>query len=353
MAARDEAGYLADWGPSAPAQRLAALDLVYTNLVALGVARIDPSVDEGTIAGPGSTWSAAVNVTWGLTGLDATSSHSEVLYRFSDRDGRPAISGVARVPNGREPIWLLPGLEVRRSSRTLVAATDAATARRVQRLLTEAVGAVTRVLPGWHGDLVAYAPGSQRQFDSLVDAEPGAYRGIAAVTTVVDGSLDGSAPTAIVLNPQVFGSLGPLGAHVVVAHEATHAATHAAAVSMPLWVAEGFADYVGIGSVHVPISVAAAAALRVVRRSGPPSALPADAAFAVSGAGLEASYEEAWLATSLIAKTYGQPRLVAFYRLVEAHPDALEAAFEDVLQTSQPAFTRAWRSYLQGLARAG
>ena len=142
------------------------------------------------------------------------------------------------------------------------------------------------------------------------------------------------------LNPQVFGSLGPLGAHVVVAHEATHAATHAAAVSMPLWVAEGFADYVGIGSVQVPI----------VRRGGRRAARRTTFRAAVgrcrpmppsrsAGAGLEASYEEAWLATSLIAKTYGQPRLVAFYRLVEAHPDALEAAFEDVLQTSQPAFT--------------
>jgi hypothetical protein len=156
-----------------------------------------------------------------------------------------------------------------------------------------------------------------------------------------------------VVNPRVFDGLGRLGAHVVITHEATHVATGAAAVSMPLWVAEGFADYVGIGSVGLPVTVAGKAALGVVRRHGAPETLPDNAAFAVNGSDLEATYEEAWLATALIARTYGRVRLVEFYRTVESHPDDLKGAFERVLGTSLAAFTASWRSYLEETAGAG
>ncbi len=109
----------------------------------------------------------------------------------------------------------------------------------------------------------------------------------------------------IVVNPWVFDGLGPIGRHVVVSHEATHVATGATTVSMPLWVAEGFADYVGVGSVDVPLRVSARAAVRQIRKSGLPDRLPRDSAFHAGG-GAEATYEEAWLAMRLIARQYGQ-----------------------------------------------
>jgi hypothetical protein len=122
---------------------------------------------------------------------------------------------------------------------------------------------------------------------------------------------------------------------------------------MPLWVAEGFADYVAIGSVRLPVAVAAKEALAVVRRSGAPQSLPADTAFDVQGSGLEATYEEAWMANALIARTYGQQRLVAFYQAVESHPDDLAGAFRRILRTSVAAFTASWRRYLRETAGAG
>src|SRR6478735_7375916 len=229
-----------------------------------------------------------VDVAWRLAGRDTSTATSALRYTFTFVGGRPVISDLSSVSGGHEPIWLLSGLEVRSGPRTLVAAGSPGAADRVDRLLRQAVTAVDRVIPGWRGGLVAYAPGSLRQFAALIGATSGQYRGIAAVTTTVDGSRSPAAPTAIVVNPRVFGGLGPLSAHVVITHEATHAATGAAAVSMPLWVAEGFADYVGIGSVDLPVTVAGKAALRVVRRTGAPEALPDDAAFAVDGDDLEA-----------------------------------------------------------------
>ena len=276
-------------------------------------------------------------MTWRLGRTrDASTATSALRYTFTARR-RPAWSSPASsaVPGDREPVWLLPGLEVRRGPRTLVAAGRRPSRSGSSGCSRQAVTAVERVLPRWHGDLVAYAPASLREFAASSGPARAQYRGIAAVTTTVDGSPTPARPTAIVVNPGVFDGLGPVGAHVVITHEATHAATGAATVSMPLWVAEGFADYVGIGSVDLPVAVAAKAALSVVRRSGAPATLPDDAAFAVDGADLEATYEEAWLATSLIARTYGRPRLVAFYRAVEAHPDDLDGAFERILHTSR------------------
>ncbi|MEJ7628763.1 MAG: hypothetical protein WKF54_04155 [Nocardioidaceae bacterium] len=351
VADHDRAGFLATWDSGAAVQGLAAR--TYANLTRLGVSRLDPLLAGATRSGGTSSWSAEVDLGWRLDGLRAPAATSVLRYGFTAVGGGALVTSITAPVDGRTPVWLLPGLDVRRGPRTLVVATDAATAQRVERLLTQAVDAVGAVLPSWRGSVVAYAPGTPQQFATLTATRPGDYHGIAAVTTTVDGSGDERSAAAIVVNPSVFGRLGPLGAHVVIAHEATHLATRAAAVSMPLWLAEGFADYVGIGSVDLPATVAAEAALDVVRRDGPPHELPTDASLSVGTAGLEATYESAWLATMLIDRTYGRQRLVAFYRWVQAHPAELDEGFDLVLGTTRSAFTAAWRDYLQELAGGG
>lgn len=342
---------MAGWAPRPASQRQASL--VFNNLVSLGVVALGPRLVPGTTRGSGPAWHADVAVSWRPEGARAATADSSMVYGFVDSGARTLVASVAPAPGARLPIWLVPGLHVRRGTRTLVAAGSAVSARRVGRLLDDAVVAVGAVLPHWRGGLVAYAPATARQFGRLIATPPDRYAGIAAVTTSIDGSDAAPAPLAIVVSPRVFASLGPLGAHVVITHEATHVATRAAAADMPLWVAEGFADYVGIGSVDVAVPVAAQAALSVVRRQGAPAQLPDDAAFAVGSSGLEATYEEAWLATSLIARRYGRGALVAFYRLVERHPEAIDEAFAAALHTSRASFTAAWRTYLADLARAG
>lgn len=355
LSEHDRAAFLACWAPQPAAQRQAAR--LYANLTALGVEAQRPqsaavSVSDGGVRGGDSAWTRDEDVAWRLTGSGASSAFSiaHLTYRFERSAAGALISSVVATSDDRRPVWLLPRLVVRQTPRTMVAAGDAATAARVNRLLVFAVAAVRRVLPAWRGQLVAYAPTTARAFAALVAADPHQYDGIAAVTTTVDGSDRVTAPVAIVLNPAEFGSLGPIGAHVVVTHEATHVATHAATATMPLWLAEGFADYVGVGSTEVAMSVAARAAIRVVQRDGAPESLPSDAAFAVGGAHLEATYEEAWLAAVVIARRYGRLALVAFYRWVEAHPATPSAGFSAVLHTSRAVFTRRWRHELEVLA---
>ncbi len=348
---RDRAGFLADWADRSAARQQA--DAIFSNLLALRASVVGASVVAGTAPEQGSSWSADVDVRWRLTAMDSGYSSSALVFRFAEQGGRTMLTSVSAAPQARTPIWLLPGLEVRRGPRTLAAATGAASAARVGRLLGTAVRAVEAVLPGWHGTLVGYLPDTGAQFAALIAGHEREYAGIAAVTSTVDGSNRSAAPTAIVMNPAVFGTLGPVGARVVVTHEATHVATGATTVGMPLWVVEGFADYVGIAAMGVPPAAAARAALRVVRREGAPAALPGDGAFAVRGSALEATYEEAWLASWLIARRYGSARLVAFYRAVQTRPREISTAFSGVLHTSQSAFTARWRAYLGKLAHAG
>src|SRR5690606_3366015 len=100
--------------------------------------------------------------------------------------------------------------------------------------------------------------------------------------------------------------------------EAAHVATEAASSSTPLWLLEGFADYVALRDVDLPVSRTAGQIIRQVRREGPPAALPAAADFDSSGSHLGGAYEAAWLACRLLAERGGEEALVELYDAVDS-----------------------------------
>jgi hypothetical protein len=169
------------------------------------------------------------------------------------------------------------------------------------------------------------------------------------VTTTVDGSLSPQAPVHIFVNPRVFDPLGTRGSQIVMSHEATHVATGAAVSSMPTWLLEGFADFVALDHVDLPVSVTASQILARVRKGGPPAHLPGKTEFDPENQALGASYESAWLACRLLAERYGEKRLISFYRASD-RDDSTTEAFGDLLGTDQQEFTRAWKGYLRKLA---
>ena len=206
-----------------------------------------------------------------------------------------------------------------------------------------------KVLPGWRGRLVVEVPGDAQELGRVLGTAPGAYGGIAAVTTTADGSTSPDAPVHIFVNPQVFDPLGPRGSQIVMSHEATHVATGAAVSTMPTWLLEGFADFVALDHVDLPVSVTASQILARVRKDGPPSRLPGKTEFDPQNQALGASYESAWLACRLLGETYGERRLIAFYRAADRAGSTVEP-FRTLLGTDQQAFTRSWRAYLRRLA---
>jgi hypothetical protein len=123
---------------------------------------------------------------------------------------------------------------------------------------------------------------------------------------------------------------------------------------VPLWLAEGFADYVAFTAVPVQDESAAKELFKSIRAGKVPAALPGPDAFAATAADLSQAYESAWLANRLIAEREGQDKLVKFYRAVHTSKSAtgLADAFRTVLGMTEAEFVAEWQKYLKRLAGA-
>ena len=293
-------------------------------------------------------WSATVETGWRFAGFDRSASVGDVEFVLEAGGGRTAIAGIGGT-TGLSPVWLTGPVRVERGPDALVvAAPDAA---RYGRLARSAVPVVQRVLPRWRSGLVVEVPGSAEALDAALGAEPGQYAAIAAVTSGVGDDRDPGVPVHVLVNPDVFGGLDRQGARVVMSHEAAHVATGAATEPdvVPAWLTEGYADYVALRDVDLPLSVTAAQVERRVRREGPPAELPDDARFDTRTTHLGAAYEAAWIACRLLADRSGEQALTRFYAGLRPGDD-VDAEFRRAFGLSVPAFTREWRKALTDLA---
>ncbi len=304
--------------------------------------------EDGAVRADGS-WSAAVATTWAFAGFDRAPASTEVTVRFRVEDGRAVVLGLGGGPR-RSPVWLSGPVRVLRTAQTLVlVAGDGPGARGYAGRARAAVPVVRRVLGGWRPRLVVEVPGSAGGLDRALDASPGEYAAIAAVTTTADGSTSPDAGAHVFVNPEVFGGLRPQGAQVVMSHEAVHVATDAARSTMPLWLLEGFADYVALRDVDLPLATTAGRVIRQVRRDGAPRALPGASDFDPTARQLQASYEAAWLACRLLVTDGGERALVRFYGQVDDGRevgDALQSTFG----LDEAGFTAQWRRRLSELS---
>jgi hypothetical protein len=307
-------------------------------------------VDQDGAVGADGSFAADVDTTWRFAGFDHTTEHLAVRFGIADRQGRLLVD---RIGGGghRTLLWLSDPLQVRRTPTSMVLVDGStAEASRLAGLAERAVPQVRRVLPGWTGGLVVEVPRSQHGLEIALGADRGSYDGIAAVTTTPDGSRSRRSPSHVFVNPQVFGPLRPQGAQVVITHEATHVATDAAMSTAPIWLVEGFADYVALSAQRLPVSTTAARIIALVRHSSLPRHLPDAREFAAGTPHLEARYESAWLACRLLAQAGGQDALVAFYRAVDAG-GALGPELHRHVGLTVSGFVARWRALLAQVAR--
>jgi hypothetical protein len=280
-------------------------------------------------------------------GFDKAPARLETSLVFAPTSDGVRIAGFGDA-DVRTPVWLADHLSVVRTKETLVAVAGDS-AGRYAGLVRPALRQVRRVLPDWRGPLLVEVPRSTRQLDAALQAEPGEYDNIAAVTTTADGSLAPDAPVRVFVNPTVFGRLKERGAQVVISHEATHVATGATFTSMPTWLQEGFADFVALDDAGVPVGLAAGQILDRIRKDGLPRRLPTSQDLDPSANGLGATYEEAWLACRFMAQEYGEDRLVRFYMAV-SNGASTQEAFRSEIGTTQRMFVAQWRKDLARLA---
>ncbi|MBW8480844.1 basic secretory family protein [Actinomadura parmotrematis] len=293
----------------------------------------------------GADGAAAVRVTLGyrFRGYDAGTVARTRRLAFARRGGAWVIVGTG--PGDDPEIWDGGALRVVRGRSCLVAG-DAAGLAEIARRLDAAVPKVTAVTGrDWARRAVALAPASPAIAQAL--AGPGQdLAQIAALATVAPGPPGSRGEDRIVISPATFARLNDLGRTVVLTHELTHVATGGARDGRtPLWLIEGFADYVGYRGTGVAAPAAAAELAAEVRAGRVPAELPDRAAFDGATGRLAQSYQEAWLACRMIAGRYGEAALVRLYRAAGRTSES--AALRAVLGAGPAALTAAWRDYLR------
>ncbi|MCD7437571.1 hypothetical protein K4B79_04970 [Streptomyces lincolnensis] len=204
----------------------------------------------------------------------------------------------------------------------------------------------------WSRHVVVLVPKSLAGMAALLGSPASSYRGIAAVTTGETGAPARAPSDRIIVNPDAYGVLGAVGKQVVLTHETTHVATRTATTAAtPLWLSEGYADWIGYrGSGRTPTQ-AAPELQQAIGAGRAPTTLPTDRDFGFGGDAdeLARAYESGWLACRMIADHWGEARLREFYAAVGAHDKragAVENAMKSVLGTTLGEFTTEWRNYL-------
>ncbi|MEU7412527.1 hypothetical protein AB0B40_24955 [Streptomyces sp. NPDC042638] len=254
-----------------------------------------------------------------------------------------------------QQLWDQGTVTVVRGAHSLVLGTGGSAAGLTEfaRLADRAVPAVSGVwATDWSRRVVVLVPRSLASMAALLGSSAAEYRGIAAVTTGEAGSRGRAPADRVVVNPEAYSVLGDVGKQVVLTHETTHVATRAnTTAATPLWLSEGYADWVGYLGTGRTAQEAAPELGRAVRDGEPPGELPTDADFGFTSEPTELAraYESGWLACRMIADQWGPARLGAFYRAVGAHGQragAVETALEQVLGTTPREFTARWRDYV-------
>ncbi|WP_420865604.1 hypothetical protein [Streptomyces prasinopilosus] len=305
----------------------------------------------------GDTATVDADLGYRVEGYDRAPVTTARTLRLSrDEDGRWAVVSDRPAGKSGRQLWDQGAVRAVHGERSLVLGVGQGEGklRDYAALADRAVPAVSDAWgPGWARRIVVLVPGSLEGMAGLLGSPASSYRGIAAVTTGETGAGPRAPADRVVVNPDAFALLGGPGRQVVVTHEATHVATRAhTTAATPLWLSEGFADWVGYrGGGHAPAEAAPELA-RTVRHGEVPSGLPADGdfGFTADADGLARAYESGWMACRLVAEHWGEERLGAFYRAVGAHGQrdgAVEDAMKRVLGTTPEEFTVRWQGYLR------
>ncbi len=306
----------------------------------------------------GDTATADVELRYRLDGHDRGPVTAGRTVRLSrdGADGRWSVDSDRPARQSGPQPWDQGAVRVVRGTHSLVLGVGQSTGalRGYADLADRAVPAVSDAWEGqWARSVVVLVPKSLEGMAGLLGSPASSYRGIAAVTTGETGGREQAPADRIIVNPDAYGLLGTLGKQVVLTHETTHVATRAdTTAATPLWLSEGYADWVGYrDSGRAPGQVAPETA-GAVSGGRVPANLPTDEDFGFTADAdrLARAYEGGWLACRMIADQWGEDRLDGFYRAVGAHEEragAVEDAMDEVLGTTPREFTARWREYLR------
>ncbi|WP_329419931.1 hypothetical protein [Streptomyces sp. NBC_01268] len=347
---RDEAAYLAALDPAlAPAARTE-----FDRLATIPLGGWKYRVTDVDRTGGGRA-TARAELGYRIKGYDSGPATTERVLELAERDGRWYVTGDRPAEGAPQQLWQQGEVRTVTGRRSLVLGVGQSPER-----LREIAAAADRAVPAvgdawrgnWAGRIVVLVPASVEAMGGLLGAPAASYRGIAAVTTGETGGGPQAPADRVIVNPDAYATLGAFGRQLVLTHETTHVATRVQTTkATPVWLSEGFADWIAYLGTGRTAAQAAPELRRAVQEGRAPAALPDDEDFAFGGDqdAMARAYEGGWLACELIAERWGEEKLAAFYRAVGAHPQregALEKALKDVLGTTPEEFTARWRAYV-------
>ena len=352
LLAHDRATYLASLEPGADALREAQGE-EFDNLADVPLRSWEYRIKG--VRHQGATAVAEAEVRYRIADYDAAPVTALRTLELAERDGRWYVTADRAGAGTPQQLWQQGDVDVVRGSRSIVLGVgqDEERLRELAAAADKAVPAVSDAWPSkWPGRVVVVVPDSMEGMGRLLGAPGAGYRGIAAVTTG-ETSREAAAPAdRVVVNPEAYGLLGDFGQGVVLTHEATHVATRAhTSAATPMWLSEGFADWVAYRGTGRTAAEAAPEMQEAVRAGDVPAGLPGDRDFTFGGdpGTVARAYEGGKLACEVIAERWGEEKLTAFYRTVGEgrHRDgAVERALSEELGITSAGFTAMWRDHL-------
>ena len=300
-----------------------------------------------------------VRLTYRLVGTTTSTDREQYLTIVPRGDHWLVASDTDASASGldtQRDLWDLGPVRTLRGDTSLVVADRrGATVAEMRKLADEADLAVHDVDEVWTGEWsqqpLVLLPRSQADMATIIDSDGAGLAQIAAVTT---GAFEAglSRGDRIVINPASWKTLDALGRLVVLTHEMTHVATRSSSVqSVPIWLSEGFADYVAYRATPVPTAIVASDIFRKVRAGKAPDHLPDGADFDAARGDIASSYESAWLACRMISEQYGEKKLVKLYSaLSDSAGPGWPDETVDVLGVGRHALVHDWKAYLKDKA---
>jgi hypothetical protein len=366
---RDEQAFLGTLDPQADPAFLAAQRAMFANLAAVPLrdwsylVNAANQIDASRFAAAAAAddiWAPEVRLSYAVQGIDEMPTRRQLGYLFVRRGDRWYVRSDQELAAIGRPTWRGPWdygpCEVIITERGVVLFHPGRRpmAQRLAAELDPAVAAVTATVgPDWPRRVGLLLPDSQEEMRELVG--PGfPVDSVVAVSVAdrVDTALRLSEGQRVVLSPDAAEKLSAPALRIVLRHEMTHIATRSYTVDgSPMWLLEGFADYVGHRDSGIPLGRAAPELASLMLTSGPPGTLPADEDFRATGDDLALAYQRSYSLALFVADRLGEPRLVQLYRRLagegRAGGDRIDAALREVIGLDREELLSAWQEYLR------
>lgn len=370
---RDEKGFLATVDPQAKAAFVEKQADTFGNLAGIEfdewsyLVSPEDAVDPAklpAVAGADQVWAPKVDLRYALHGVDGAPTNRPAGYLFVRRGTSWYLRSDTELDHIGRQTWRGPWefgrcrILTAQHGFVLYHPGSEPTARKLAAELDTAVAAVDGVWgTAWSQRVALLLPDSPTEMKAQVGPNFPIESVVAvAIADRVDRAEHRVEGQRVVLNPAGARGLSLTALRVVLRHEITHLATRADTVDgAPLWVLEGFADYIGYRNSGLRLKQGAPDLASAVRKGKVPDRLPQNGDFQARGDELDLAYQQAWSIHLMVRDRFGEETVVKLYRTIAAAgavpAERTDQLLRELIGMDSAELLAAWRTYLPSVLR--